>query len=217
MKNLISVLILPVILFAFSVLCLAQDQSPPEKCEVSGTVTDTKGYVVPGIHIIFSQREKSEIANSNEAGKYKLDLAPGIYDVRLKRYVSFARYERARYEISCTGGQTLNLIELPECYSWGCTVLGYDFVTLSSAWTRNKRLNAVIAYSTKKSSMFDITYKNAMLTFNGYTIAGSRIIKNSRRKTLLVKGPGWIDDGKTRREFESLKIKFTESGIDIEG
>jgi hypothetical protein len=217
MKRLIRILILPAIFFAFSALCFAQDKLLPEKCDVLGTVADTRGYLVPGMQIIFSRGENTGTADSDITGKYKIHVAAGIYDIRLKRGVSFARYRRARYEVSCEGDQTLNLTYLPECSSWGCTDLGYSFATLPADWTRRKRLNAVISYDTKKNTKSGINYQDTMLTFNRFTVAGARIIQNSTRRTLLVKGPGWIDDGKNRREFESLKIKFTKSGIDIIG
>ena len=216
MKNVSKSFFVSMSILSFMLFGLGVKKSPAQivsrlnKCEVRGKVTDRNDYVEPGAIVIFKNLRTTHQSVTDEHGDYSLDLPQDTYEIVVSR-ASELRYKRAKIQVSCPSDISINIYLLPECVSYGCKRAGFGFSNYSKTWIKKPGLNLLIAYNTRKTSRLRNVYDDAMLTFNNYTLSASRIVQNLKSKTILAE-KGWIEDGKNRRKFDRLSMRFTKNG-----
>jgi hypothetical protein len=184
------------------------------ECRVSGTATDKYDFIEQGAIVEFKSAKMTNSTKSDLDGAYSLSLSPGIYEIKVKR-ASELRYRRARLAVSCPNNIVLNIYVLPECVSYGCRSPGFGFSNFTYGWTKSRSLDLLIAYNTSKKSKNRITYKDAMVTYDKYTLSAEKVVQDLRSKTITAEGNGWIEDGKGRRTFTTLALAFGSHGFQI--
>lgn len=185
--------------------------SQTSQCKVGGQIGARFGGIEPNATIVFEDAKMERRAVSDRNGAYSVLLPSGVYDILIKRW-SVLRYRRARISVSCPIDLTLNIYTLPECVSYGCRQTGYYFSAFNG-WTKNRILNVLVAYYSRRKSGTKIEYIDAVLTYDKYTVFADKMIHDVKSKTFLAKGKVWIEEGNDRRYFDKLKITFQEDGL----
>jgi hypothetical protein len=203
-------LIFVIVFFYGGIACLSQ----PSECKIGGLIEAHYGGVESNATVIFKNAKTTKSGQSDVNGAYSLFLPPGIYEIIVKR-ASELRYKRALVAIPCPNNLSINIYTLPECVSYGCQRQGFDFSSFLYSWTKNRSLDLLIAYNTRKKSKTRIEYNDAMLTYDKYTLSADKIVQNLRSETLIAEGKGWIEDGNNRQNFDKLRLTFNSDGIQI--
>jgi len=171
---------------------------------------DLQSALAPNVLVEFvNARSASETysTRTDVNGRYSVRVPANIYEIRLKRGVDYANFNRATIGLTCSDSVQINLYLLPECVSYGCTRAGYQFDLFTGA--DSKFQNLVIAYASKKKAKGRAIYENAVVTFGGYTLNANEVIQDTRTKVMWAKGPGWIENGQDRKIFnDRLEIDF---------
>lgn len=183
---------------------------------VHGKVVDKSDAMFSRAEITFKNKRITKVAIADNNGEFRVGLPQGIYSIYFKRGLSKPKYERANIAIPTAGDRELIIVILPWCYSLGCPKDAHRFAKFGQGWTQQRSLNINIAYNAKNKSRAGTVYRNALFTYDTYTVFGDQIVQNFKTKTLSVTGNGWIEDGTGRRNFVSLTVSFDKSGIKID-
>jgi len=185
------------------------------ECEVVGQVTDLQGGLDMNSKVRYRSMNGEEVGTniSDRDGRYSIKLRDGTFEVSVNLGAYPGRYKRANITIACQSKTLVNLYLLPECVSFGCNRLGFDFVTYGPKWTKDPVRNMSIAFSKRKKVGTTVIFEVAVLTYDFYTIKGERIVQDLSTGKILIQGPAWLDDGKNNRDIESLVVSFTDKGI----
>jgi hypothetical protein len=198
-------LLYAVIITAFCTVSFSQ-ASDATTCELSGTVFDQSDALVPNVEILFVNGTSYFSTRSDGEGQFRINLNPSRYEVLLRLPFDFWIYERSKIKVDCKGLLTINLYAPPMCVSFGCDPMGYSF----DRFKRKDLPDApemVIAYNERKTRGGERTYIEGFLTYGPTTVHAREIVVDPTRKKVLALN-GWIEDGKSRSNFENQTIQF---------
>ncbi len=84
----------PVLSFVALTLCLGLALAQQPTARLNGAVVDTAGMPIPKVQITVRNSTASFNAVSDENGKFKLDVPPGMYEVHSDKLPGFATTNR---------------------------------------------------------------------------------------------------------------------------
>lgn len=175
----------------------------PAPVNLSGIVSDLQDAVFANAQLLFISSAGHKLATTAEDGKYRVQLQPEVYDVYVKVGVNIWAYKRSGIDLKKLGAATLNLYLTPECVSYGCARLGYDYDVFH---LRCDPLDLVIAYEWSKRSKGTTTYGGAVLTYGPTTINADEIVRDERSGMMRARR-GWIEEGSTRKSFTEIQVQ----------
>lgn len=192
-----------------------------DKCGfIYGKVFDRHGAVVNENYFTFKSNEFEETVRTNDVGNYKIRLPKGIYEITVNMRYSPNIYKRARLNVSCNDDIMLNIYAFPKILSHDSnseqTPIVY-FDSLSKRWVSNEKLDALIAYLRRRKTGQNVSYINAVFSYNNITISADKITKNFKSKIILAEGNVWLEDGELRADYDKLELRFTTFGVEIKG
>ena len=112
LKNTFS--LLSIILLSLLATAGAVSQQTPGNPRMSGMVegvtSDFLGAVVPNAVLVFERGEFSREVESDEAGRFELELPAGVYRVTVKRFGIFDPFQRNGVRVRAGKTKKLNVV-----------------------------------------------------------------------------------------------------------
>lgn len=223
---LVSLLILLAMIFWFCGTASAQTIPTSSRGSVVGTVMDQRGSVIllPRPIVVFEKKNRVTETVVDERGQFRITLPTGTYNITT-RIPGFYPFRRSKFNLIAGETVMINVIPTPQILDRGTTVSAKESIDRRVPLPKfdevlffpKSVLRGVIQFVAKRNVDGEITYEDAVFSYDNVTVYADKLRLNRKALRLRASGPGVIfEDGNERKEVSSIIILFKEGKLFVD-
>jgi hypothetical protein len=177
---------------------------------------DYDTIALSGGPIILCDSHQVTVASTkmNDMGRFRLSVAPGVYEIQLVDPREYIPYRRARFRLASDRHSTVNLYPISRA-GWALTVHGdvalpdpqvaYDDYHPDE---KNPELDLLVQYNARKENGTQVEYEGPflMLTFDFLTLRARTLTVNKETLKATSRDGAFVDLGQTRMRVDSVEL-----------